>query len=189
MRVKHWFQATWFAGALITAMLVAMSMPAFAELKVAVADLPRALLNSDVGQAGVTEIQDEFESDQETLKEAQKDLTALYEKLKKDTEFMSDQEFDDLLGQIQAKNSELISRGQSLQRALEERRQQLIQRLNPIAREAIDQLVLDEDYDIIFPSAIVHFSGELYDVTLDITEKINEIQKDKRDKKDKNDDE
>ena len=176
MQIQNGFLAILFAG-----LLAAFSMPAFAELKVAVADLPRALVNSDIGQVGVKQIQEEFESEQEALQEAQKDLTALYERLKKDTEFMSDQEFDELLGQIQAKNNELIARGQNLQRALEERRQQLIQRLNPIARDAIDQLVLDEDYDIILPSAIVHFSGELYDVTLKLTERINDIQKDRED--------
>ncbi len=160
---------------LAASFLAVSSISAFAEVKIAVVDVPRAVLNSEPGKRGLAQIQEEFKAEEEALQQVQKDATALLEKLKKDTEFMSDQEFNQLLEQIQAKNNEFVGRGQNLQRAVEERRQRLIQGLNPAVRDAIEDLVLAEDYDIIMPRAVAVYTGELYDITLKLTEKINEL--------------
>jgi outer membrane protein len=162
---------------LATCILAMASLSAFAEVKMAVVDVPRAVLNSEVGKRGLAQIQAEFKAEEEGLQALQKDATALLEKLKKDTEFMSDQEFNGLLEQIQASNNEFIGRGQNLQRAVEERRQRLITALNPLVREAIEQLVLSDDYDLIIPRGVAVYSGELYDITLKLTEKLNELEK------------
>ena len=159
----------------ILTILALWSISAFAEVKIVVVDVQRAVLNSEAGQRGMAEIQEEFQAEEEALQEVQKEATALLEKLKKDTEFMSDQEFNQLLGEIQAKNNEFVARGQNLQRAVEERRQRLIQGMNTEVRDAIEKLVLAEDYDLVIPRAVAVYHGELYDITLKLTEKMNEL--------------
>lgn len=178
VRIMMRINRNMLAAGVLALLSMSLSMSAFAELKVAVVDVSRAVLNSEAGQKGLAEIQEEFKGEEEALQNVQKEATALLEKLKKDTEFMSDQEFNLLLQQIQAKNGEFVSRGQNLQRAVEDRRQRLIQGLNPLVRDAIEKLVLAEDYDLIIPRAIAVHYGELYDITLKLTEKMNELGKD-----------
>ena len=169
MRVKRGILAI-----LATCLLVITSFSAFAETKIAVVDVPRAVLQSETGKRGLASIQADFKAEEEALQALQKEATELLQKLKKDTEFMSDQEFNALLQQIQAKNQEFIGRGQNLQRAVEERRERLITALNPQVRDALEALVKKEDYDLIVPKAIALYSGELYDITAKLTEKLNE---------------
>ncbi len=164
--------------AILTAGFLAItSVSAVAEINIAVVDVARAVLNSEAGKQGMAGIQDEFGAEEEALQEIQKEATALLEKLKKDTEFMSEQEFGNLLAEIQEKNSELATRAQTLQRLVEERRQRVVSSFSPRVRDAIEQLVKDGDYDIILPRAAAVYSGELYDVTLKLTETINAQEK------------
>ncbi|MBC8475761.1 MAG: hypothetical protein H8D52_00270, partial [Gammaproteobacteria bacterium] len=44
-------------------------------------------------------------------------------------------------------------------------------------RKAIEELVLENDYDMILPRAAALYVGELYDVTRKVTEKLNEMDK------------
>ena len=161
----------------ILAVFALTSGAAYAEIKVAVVDVARAVLSSETGRKGMAEIQANFASEEERLQEQQKNLTASLEKLKKDTEFMSEQEFNDLLAQVLQENSELTTRAQNLQRIVEESRQRLVVALNPRVREAITTLVKKDDYDIILPRGTVVYAGELYDITLKLTEIINAQEK------------
>lgn len=171
MRVKQAILAV-----LAILILSTAALTAFAETKIAVVDVARAVLNSEFGQAGIERIQTDFKKEEEALRAMQKEATTLLEKLKKDTELMSEQEFNQLLEEIQIKNSEFVGRGQALQRAIEDRQQRLIQARTSMVREAIDQLVLKDDYDIIIPKSVTLYSGELYDITLKLTEKLNELE-------------
>ena len=157
--------------------LAVTPVAALAEVKVAVVDVTRAVLQSETGKAGMAVIQAELKAEEASLQAIQKEATALLEKLKKDTEFMSDQEFSNLLEQIQIQNNEFLAKGQALQRSVEERRQRLISSMGGQVRAAIEALVLSEDYDVILPRNVVVYSGELYDVTLKLTEKLNEQDK------------
>lgn len=172
MRVKQGILAI-----LATFSLAMTSLSAFAEVKMAVVDVPRAVLNSEAGKRGLVQIQEEFKNEEAALQALQKEATALLEKLKKDTEFMSDQEFNALLEQIQVKNQEFVGRGQNLQRAVEDRRQRLINSQNPKVREAIEKMVIADDYDIIIPKAVAVYTGELFDITLKLTERLNALDK------------
>ena len=161
----------------ILAVFALSSASAYAEIKVAVVDVARAVLNSEIGRKGMAEIQANFAAEEERLQEQQKNLTASLEKLKKDTEFMSEQEFNGLLEQVLQENSELTTRAQNLQRIVEESRQRLVVALNPRVREAIESLVKKDDYDIILPRAAAVYVGDFYDITLKLTEAINAQEK------------
>ena len=161
----------------ILAVFALSSASAYAEIKVAVVDVARAVLSSEIGRKGMAEIQANFAAEEERLQEQQKNLTASLEKLKKDTEFMSEQEFNGLLEQVLQENSELTTRAQNLQRIVEESRQRLVVALNPRVREAIESLVKKDDYDIILPRAAAVYVGDFYDITLKLTEAINAQEK------------
>ena len=87
--------------------LAVSSSTAFAEAKIGVSDAQRAILQSEIGKQGMEQINAAFVEQEEQLKEMQKDITSLLEKLKKDTELMSDQEFQNLLQEISVKRAQM----------------------------------------------------------------------------------
>ncbi|MFT7219614.1 MAG: outer membrane protein [Candidatus Azotimanducaceae bacterium] len=162
---------------LATCILAITSSTAFAEAKIGVSDAQRAILQSELGQQGLGQINAGFQEQEDLLKEMQKEITTLLEKLKKDTELMSDQEFQNLMGEISVKRNQLAQGLQQLQNIKLEQTDRLIQSLTPRYQEAIEALVLGEKYDLILPRQSTHYRHELYDVTAKITEKMNALEK------------
>ena len=98
------------------------------------------------------------------------------EKLKKDTELMSEQEFQSLLNEITQKRGELAQVFQQLNRVRTEQIERVIQSLGPRAQEAIEALVLSDKYDLILRRENTLYRHELYDVTSKLTEKMNSLE-------------
>ena len=171
MRVKRGILAI-----LATSFLAMTSSTAFAEAKIGVCDAQRAILQSELGQKGLNQINAGFQEQEDILKDMQKDITTLLEKLKKDTELMSDQEFQNLLQEISVKRSQLAQGLQQLQNVKLEQTDRLIQSLTPRYQEAIEALVLSEKYDLILPRQSTHYRHDLYSVTAKITEKMNALE-------------
>ncbi|MBT4161230.1 MAG: OmpH family outer membrane protein [Gammaproteobacteria bacterium] len=164
--------------AILASIIMAVSSSsAFAEAKIGVADAQRAILQSELGQKGMDQINGAFIEQEEQLKEMQKEVTVLLEKLKKDTELMSDQEFQKLLQDISVQRGQMSQLVENVQRIKLESTDRLIQSLTSRYQEAVEALVLSEKYDLILPRQSVHYRHELYDVTAKITEKMNALEK------------
>ena len=118
-----------------------------------------------------------FVEQEEQLKEMQKDITSLLEKLKKDTELMSDQEFQNLLQEISVKRAQMGQLVEQVQQVKLQQTDRLIQSLTARYQEAVEALVLSDKYDLILPRQSIHYRHELYDVTAKITEKMNALEK------------
>ena len=73
--------------------LAVSSLTAFAEAKIGVSDAQRAILQSELGRQGMDQINSAFVEQEEQLKEMQKEITTLLEKLKKDTQVQTTQNF------------------------------------------------------------------------------------------------
>ncbi len=171
MRVKQGFLAV-----LATCLMAMASSAAFAEVKIGISDAQRAILQSETGKQGIDQINANYVEQEEVLQEMQKEITTLLEKLKKDTELMSDQEFQNLLQEINVRRNQMGQLLQELQRVKLEQTDRLIQSLTPRYQEAVEALVLSDKYDLIMPRQSVHYRHELYDVTAKITEKMNALE-------------
>ena len=112
----------------------------------------------------------------EIKKLSNKEIFENLEKLKKDTELMSEQEFQSLLNEITQKRSELAQVFQQLNRLRTEQIERVIQSLGPRAQEAIEALVLSDKYDLILRRENTLYRHELYDVTSKLTEKMNSLE-------------
>ena len=157
--------------------LAVSSSTAFAESKIGVSDAQRAILQSALGKQGMEQINGAFVEQEEQLKEMQKEITTLLEKLKKDTELMSDQEFQSLLQEISVRRARMGQLVEQVQQVRLQQTDRLIQSLTARYQEAVEALVLSDKYDLILPSQSVHYRHELYDVTAKITEKMNALEK------------
>ena len=162
----------------LTSFIMAVSpLTSFAEAKIGISDAQRAILQSEVGKQGMDQINAAYVEQEEQLKEMQKEITTLLEKLKKDTELMSDQEFGDLYQEISVKRAQMGQLVEQVQQVKAQQVDRLIQSLTGRYQEAVEALVLSEKYDLILPRQSVHYRHELYDVTSKITEKMNALEK------------
>ena len=162
--------------AVLTALTFLAAAPAaFAETKLAVVDVQSAILNSESAKKISAQISSEFTSEQESIKKLETDAAVLLERMQKDGEVMSDAEKRKVQQQIESINNDFVYERQKLQKAVDERRNELFAGIDQRVQTAINELVLSEDYDIILPRQAVLYAGDLYDITLKVTEKLNMI--------------
>jgi len=154
-----------------------LSVPAWAEVKIAVVDVQRAILNSEQAKAYMAQIQEEFKKEEEEIRSLQSDAAALLERLQKDGEVMSDAEKRKLQQQIEDKNNDFIYLRKKLQRQIDERQQELFAGVDQKVQKAIEELVLSDDYDLIIPRQAALYVTDLYDITRKVTEKLNTLDK------------
>jgi outer membrane protein len=160
---------------LAIAVLAVTSSTAFAEVKIAIVDVQSAILQSEEAKRLLKQIQEEFKSEEDKIRELQSEATVIVEKFQKDAEVMSDAEKVRLQKQIESKNNDFVFFRQKLQRAIEERQKELFAGVDAKVQKAIEDLVLTEDYDLILPRQAALYVGDLYNITRKVTEKLNQI--------------
>ena len=156
---------------------VIASTTAIAELKLAFVDVDRAVASSEAAKELLTQLQGEFSTDEDTIKSIQTDAAALLQRLQKDGEVMSEDEKRRLQQEIESLNNDFVYQRQKLQKEVAARQSELFAGTEVKVRKAIEELVLENDYDMILPRAAALYVGELYDVTRKVTEKLNEMDK------------
>ena len=140
------------------------SATAIGEVKIAFVDVDRAVASSEAAKKLLVQLQGEFSTDEDTIKSIQTDAAALLQRLQKDGEVMSEDEKRRLQQEIESLNNDFVYQRQKLQKEVK-------------VRKAIEDLVLENDYDMILPRATALYVGDLYDVTRKVTEKLNEMDK------------
>ncbi len=171
--------------AAITATLVFVfaSPLAFAEVKIAVVDVQRAILNSEEAKRLLAQIQEEFKDDEAQIRAIQTDAAALLERAQKDADVMSENEKRRIQQEIESKNNDFVYLRQKLQKEISARQNELFAGTDSKVQKAIEELVLKNDYDLILPRAAALYVGDLYDITRKVTEKLNELDKPAKGKK------
>lgn len=166
---------------LILAMAVAgsLSTTAWAEVKIAIVDVQKAILSSEQARGYMEQIQKEFRDDEDEIRNLQTDAAALLERLQKDGEVMSDTEKRKLQRQIEDKNDYFVFLRKKLQKQIDDRQQELFAGIDQKVQKAIEELVLSDDFDIIIPRHAALYVADLYDITRKVTEKLNTMDKPK----------
>lgn len=160
---------------LILLPLLAISLPAAAEVKIAIVDVQGAILQSEEAKRLLQQIQTEFADEEEEIRQIQSEAATMLERLQKDAEVMSDAEKRRLQQQIESKNNDFVFFRQKLQRQVEERQQELFSGVNGKVQKAIEELVKSEDYDVILPRQAALYVNPVYNITRKVTEKLNEL--------------
>ena len=156
---------------------VIASTTAIAEVKLAFVDVDRAVASSEAAKELLTQLQGEFSTDEDTIKSIQTDAAVLLQRLQKDGEVMSEDEKRRLQQEIESLNNDFVYQRQKLQKEVAARQSELFAGTEVKVRKAIEELVLENDYDMILPRAAALYVGDLYDVTRKVTEKLNEMDK------------
>jgi len=152
--------------------LVATS--ASAELKIAVLDTQRALIASEEAQSLSKKIQEELQSDEAEAKALNDEVRALTEKLQKDGEVMSPAEQRKAQKDIEDKQIDLQFLVNKLQKAVQDRRQELVNHMLPKIDAVLKDLIELEGYDLIMERSNLRYVNTKHDITRKVTEKLNE---------------
>jgi outer membrane protein len=170
--------------AILAISVLALTTPvALAEVKIAVVDVQTAILQSEEAKRLMAQIQTEFKTKEDEIRAIQSEAAGMLERAQKDAEVMTESEKRKLQQQIESKNNDFVYLRQKLQREIEERQKELFTGIDAKVQKAIEDLVLEEDYDLIIPRQAALYVGDLYNITRKVTERLNAIDADAQKKK------
>jgi outer membrane protein len=149
---------------------------AAAEMKIAVLDTQRALVESEEAQALLAQAQQELQAEQDQLQALNDEIVALNEQLQKDGEVMSPAEQRRMQKEIEDKQIDLQFLGNKLQKEVNDRRQELLQQMVPKIDVVLKDLIELEGYDMIMERGSLRYVNSKHDITRRVTEKLNEKQ-------------
>ena len=159
---------------LSTLVLCLVAGSAVAELKIAVLDTQQALIESEEAQSISKQIQEELQSDEATAKALNDEVVALTEKLQKDGEVMSPSERVKAQKDIENKQIDLQFLVNKLQKAVQDRRQELVNHMLPKIDAVLKDLIELEGYDLIMERSNLRYVNTKHNITRKVTEKLNE---------------
>ncbi|MEQ8857852.1 MAG: OmpH family outer membrane protein [Pseudomonadales bacterium] len=157
---------------LLAVLLVAGS--AAAEMKIAVLDTQRALIESEEAQQLLQAAQGDLEGDQNKVNALGQEIQAMQEQLQKDVEVMSPAEQRKRAGEIEDKQMQYQFEVNRLQKQVQDRRQDLLQQMAPKIDAVLKDLIEVEGYDLILQRGSLLYANSKHDITRKVTEKLNE---------------
>lgn len=147
---------------------------AAAELKVAVLDTQRALVESEEAQELMRSAQFDLEEEQGRLNTLGQEIRGLQEQLEKDAEVMSGAEQRRKQKEIEDKRIDYEFLVNKLQKEVQDRRQELMQMMAPKVDAVLQDLIEVEGYDLILQRGNLLYANSRHDITRKVTEKLNE---------------
>ena len=156
--------------------LLLIAGPVAAELKIAVLDTQRALVESDEAKALLAQAAQELQNEENEVKTLGESIMAIQERLQTDGEVMSPTEQRKLQKEIEDKQIDYQFQLNKLQKEVNDRRQELLQQMVPKIDAVLKDLIELEGYDIIMERGQLRYVNSKHDITRKVTEKLNEKQ-------------
>jgi outer membrane protein len=147
---------------------------AAAELKIAVLDTQRALVESEEAQQLLKRAQEELQGEENEVKSLGEEIVALQEQLQKDAEVLSPGEQRKRQKEIEDKQIDYQFLVNKLQKEVNDRRQELLQQMVPKIDAVLKDLIELEGYDLIMERSSLRYANSKHDITRRVTEKLNE---------------
>ena len=148
---------------------------ASAELKVAVLDTQRALVESEEAKILLKRAQEELQKEEDEVRALGEEILGLQEKLKTDGEVMSATEQRRMTKDIEDKQIDYQFLVNKLQKAVNDRRQEVLQLMVPKIDKVLKDLIEIEGYDMIMERGNnLRYVNSRLEITRKVTEKLNE---------------
>lgn len=162
-----------------TALLVALLLPmaAFAAEKMAVVDPMEALMNSSVVKSRNAQLEKSIESEGQRLRKLRDELVKIEERLQRDGMTMSKSERNKLNDEREEKGFRFQTMQQSINRRVEEDRQELLEEMEPVLLRAIEEVAKEKKVDMVISANAVVYGKPEIDITADVTKRINKLKK------------
>ena len=160
-----------FALIMIPGLLVANS--ASAELKVAVLDVQKAILESNEAKQFISTLQKEIAPDADKLKKIEGEAKKMQARLAKDGAIMSESERKKLTESIEEKGVNYKYLVGKLQNKQKQKQQELLRMMNPKVEAAIKTILDENKYDLVLQRQALIYSNPELDISAKLTEMLN----------------
>lgn len=161
-------QAVLFAAALV-------SMPAFAEMKVAVLNYQMALLESDAAKKYAVDAEKKFGPQLNRLKTLESDAKRIQERLMKDGEKMQTSERERLELEFKQKARDFQFQSKELNEAKAIADRDMLQQLKPKLDKAVEEVIKRGNYDLVLERGAVVEVKSQFDITKQVIERMNQL--------------
>jgi len=166
--VRKLTQAVLFAAALV-------SMPAFAEMKVAVLNYQMALLESDAAKKYAVDAEKKFGPQLNRLKALESDAKRIQERLIKDGEKMQTSERERLELEFKQKARDFQFQSKELNEAKAIADRDMLQQLKPKLDKAVEEVIKRGNYDLVLERGAVVEVKPQFDITKQVIERMNQL--------------
>lgn len=161
--------------ALISLIALLASSMVFAHATIGIFDLDRALFETDAWKQEVEGLEQEFLEETDSATTLREELAELQENLQINAPTSTSIEIQRIREEMQFKQLQLRQIGENVQTALRNSQSSFLDRYRQLLGEAINEVYVEGSYDFILKSESVVISGFTYDITSEVTAKLNEF--------------
>jgi len=147
---------------------------AFAELKIAVVNVQRAIGECNEAKGLIAKLEADTAPDQTAIKALGADITQLQDKFNKDGDVMSDPEKRKLQKEIEDKQIDYQFRVNKFQKTVNERQQDILSQMAPKLDAVLKDIIAKKTYDLVIHRQNILYVDAKYDITAQVTEKLNQ---------------
>ncbi len=150
-----------------------VTMPAFAEMKIAVLNYQMALLESNVAKKYSVDAEKKFGPQLTRLKKLESDAKAIQDKLVKTGDKMSQAERERLELEFKQKARDFQFQSKELNEAKAIADRDMLKKLKPKLDKAVEQVLKAGSYDLVLERGAVVDVKPQYDITRQVIEIMN----------------
>lgn len=163
--------------AVLMAVMVLLAQSALAQSQpvIGVIDLEGALFNTDAARALEASIRDELRDDEERLNRLNSELRELIERARRDESILSDSEIRRLNADAQEKQIQMQVVAERLEEAWNQRRGMFVEGMRQYLGQAVESVVQEGNYDLVFNADQLTYFSSGYNITAQVTARINEL--------------
>ncbi len=162
--------------ALLTAVFALFAQSALAQTPtIGIINLEQALFNTEAARELEANVRQELGDDEARLERLNNELRELIERAQRDESILSESDMRRLNADAQEKQVQLQMVAERLQEAWEERQQVFVNSMRQYLGQAIEYVVDNGGYDIVFNAEQVAYFDNSYNITGQVTARINEL--------------
>jgi len=165
--MRNLSKAILFATALV-------SLPAFAEMKVAVLNYQMALLESDAAKKYAVDAEKKYGPQLAQLKKLEADAKRIQERLLKEGEKMAQTERERLELEFKQKARDFQFQSKELNEAKAIADRDMLQQLKPKLDKAVEEVLQKGAYDLVLERAAIVDVKPQFDITRQVVERMNQ---------------
>ena len=147
----------------------------FAHATIGVFDLNRALFETEAWKQQVTGLEDELQEETNSATDLSEGLAELQESLQINAPTSTAIEIQRIREEMQFKQLQIQQIGENVQAALRNSQSSFLDRYRQLLGDAISEVYEEGSYDIILKADSIVMSGFTYDITSEVTAKLNEF--------------
>jgi outer membrane protein len=161
-----------------TILLTALMLPmlAFAEGKMAYVDPLQAIVGSDEVKGVQQRMEGDIQDEKAKLQKLGSEIQQINQRMEKEGMTLSEKEKKQLQNEREYKMNEYQSLSQLVQKRLQTEQQEIMERMQPKFMTAVEQVAQEEGLEMVVSSQALLYAKPDMDITLKVTQKINQMQ-------------